>query len=712
MGLKGFYLDIEADGLYLQSTKIWYMRLSSLDRNRSVKVYPFRDDTARQQVLDFINSFEDKCYVVFHNGYGFDVWAMWRHLNITPRVGKQGSDWIEGKPVTFVDTYVLSMFLNPDLPKHSLAYLASGSEDEKMDYRQALIDAGAMSGDEPKGHEFSFYHPIMDTYCDDDVKAGIGVFFKLWKQATDLYTSVYGEGAWPHNSFRQVSKDYWLYQAQAHTGKYFHKDRAEKLVAHIEEKMAEIRAEVEPHLPPRPLKTAEQAFYRIPAKPFKKDGSFSSTMEKWLERHNAKVYYEDRWYVEAYGKESDLVPGEILPVTLPMEIDDNDELKDWFMREGWVPHDDFWNFKNGPDGKKMRDEKGKYIKTTPKIQNAGVICPNLLKMEADIPKKVVKFLSYRNRLGIVQGWLNNWRLSFDGRLSAEISGYTPTSRVKHRTVVNVPKASEKVLLGAEMRDLFGVEEGKWFIGCDASALENRTLAAYTFKYDDGWFAKMNLEGDIHTHNAFVFFPELHSKFDKNKPDLKEDKAFKPWRDKAKTGAYLLAFGGGAPKLASSLGLPKARGKQAYDDYWEGNKGLGLLKKAVERYYNTTGKGKFIPGKDGRLVSVRGANVLLSCLGQGLGAIAMSHAACFMDTWLGEMYIDEKGRPFYLYKGKQVKRISMVHDEYSWEVEDGIQEGICQFAEKGIVKAGEYLKMEVALAAEAKMAYNGTWKDVH
>ena len=80
----------------------------------------------------------------------------------------------------------------------------------------------------------------------------------------------------------------------------------------------------------------------------------------------------------------------------------------------------------------------------------------------------------------MHGWLNNWRIAFDGRLSAEISGYAPTSRVKHRTLTNVPKAAENVLLGAEMRDLFTVEEGMWFLGTDAAALENRTLASYTF----------------------------------------------------------------------------------------------------------------------------------------------------------------------------------------------------------------------------------------
>lgn len=52
------------------------------------------------------------------------------------------------------------------------------------------------------------------------------------------------------------------------------------------------------------------------------------------------------------------------------------------------------------------------------------------------------------------------------------------------------------------------------------------------------------------------------------------------------------------------------------------------------------------------------------------------------------------------------------DEYSWEVEDGIEDNVVKLAEKAIVKAGEYLKLSLPLAAEGKKSYQGSWKDVH
>lgn len=710
--LYGWCIDKETDDLYLLSKKVWYIRLKDInDPGKFLSVYPDRDGyvKAKEQIMDWANSYPDGAHVVGFNILGFDLWIGWKLLGIVPRVGKEGKDWFGGKHVQYVDGYVLSMFLNPDSMWHSLDYLSNGKEGEddgKINYRQSLIDAGALERDAPKGAEFKFFHPLLVPYCDGDVDATINVVKKLWAQAISMY-----KDSWLHRSFRQIQKDYWLYSAQAYTGVEFNKTKAEALAELVQKEMDIIRKEVEPLLPPRPLKSAEMAFYKMPAKPFKKNGDVSTNFEKWLEKHSA-TYDDISREIMAYGKVVKLEANKVFPVELPMEIDDNLEIKDWFIEQGWVAADDFWNFKKGPDGKNMRDDRGKLIKTTPKIQHQGNICPNLLKLEGEIPKKVVKFLSYRNRLGIVTGWLKNWRIEFDGRISAEISGYAPTSRVKHKTVCNVPKADCKVLLGSEMRDLFTVPEGYWYGGTDAAALENRTLSHHTFKYDGGKFARMQTEGDPHSFNAFAFFPILHKTFDIENQENKENPDFKPWRNKAKTGAYLLAFGGGAPKLASSLGLTKAAGQEAYDNYWLMNEGLGLLKKAVEAYFTSTGNNKHIPGIDGRIVSVRGKNVLLSCLGQGTGAIAMSYAACFMDLWLGEMYIDDLGRPYYLYEGKIVRRVSMVHDEYSWEIEDGVQEDIKRLTERAIVAAGVQLKLALPLAAEGKLSFEGSWRDVH
>ena len=418
--------DLEADNLYLLSKKIWYIKFKTLDGSRELALKPFEQgkEYCRKAILDFLSQF-DKPTIAGHNILGYDLWMLWKHLDLVPRIGKGGKDWIDNTEVGVVDTYALSSYLVPDSLSHSLEYLATGSESEKINFRQVLIDEGLLDPSAQKGSEFSFFSEHMVTYCD---RASIVVFDKLWSKGREMYS----DKVWPHKSFRQFQKDYWLYSAQAYSGVKFDKEKAVKLLEHIDEQMAAIKAEVDPVLPPRPLKTAEQAFYKIPSKPFKKNGELSETMLKWLAKHNARI--EDG-NILAYNLVVPLVANEILPVKLPMEIDDNNELKQYFLDSGWVPHEDFWNLKKDPiTNKPVRDERGNVIKTTPKIQNAGQLCPNLLKLNGDIPAKVVKFLSYRNRRGVVQGWLDNWRIEWDGRISAEISGYTPTFRVKHKTV--------------------------------------------------------------------------------------------------------------------------------------------------------------------------------------------------------------------------------------------------------------------------------------
>ncbi len=177
-------------------------------------------------------------------------------------------------------------------------------------------------------------------------------------------------------------------------------------------------------------------------------------------------------------------------------------------------------------------------------------------------------------------------------------------------------------------------------------------------------------------------------------------------------AYLLAYGGGVAKLASSLGLSKSEAQTSYDNYWSMNEGLGKLKQNVERYYDTKGGKKYIPAWDGRLLCARGKNILINLAGQSCGAIAMSIAACLMDAKLGDMYLDDLGRPYYLYKGKKVMRISLVHDEYSWLVEDGVNEEIRKMSVDCIIEAGVYLKLPLPLDGEGKMSFQGSWRDVH
>ena len=369
-----------------------------------------------------------------------------------------------------------------------------------------------------------------------------------------------------------------------------------------------------------------------------------------------------------------------------------------------------YNYQKDSNGKPVRDQKGKLIPTSPKIQEAGKICPNLMEMEGDLVKLVVKWLSLRNRQSVLQGWLNNPRLQMDGRIGAGRTGIAATHRQKHKVIVNVPKASEKVLLGKEFRSLFICEEGTKIAAGDAAALEGRVQGHYTWRYDNGATAKELLEGDPHSKTAKSVYVEELEHVDINAEDFsKDDPFFKPFRDKSKNIYYAALYGAGDAKIASTAGLPESRGKEISEKFWTANSATKALKDNLEKYWETVGIKKYVPAIDGRILITRKKSALLNTIFQSCGGIAMDYACCFMDAWLGGLKWKDR-KPYYLYKGYEVRRVGYYHDEIEFECEEPIAEEVARMIEKAIAKAGEFLKLNVPLAGEGKVGNN--WKETH
>lgn len=92
----------------------------------------------------------------------------------------------------------------------------------------------------------------------------------------------------------------------------------------------------------------------------------------------------------------------------------------------------------------------------------------------------------------------------DGRVPAKgILCATPTGRTTHREAVcNVPKASDKVVLGKEMRSIFCVCLPDVMLGADLDQIEARITAHYASLFDGGEYWRIIEEtGDIHQYNA-------------------------------------------------------------------------------------------------------------------------------------------------------------------------------------------------------------------
>lgn len=693
--------DIESDGFIFENTKIWTIVLKHVQSGERLKINPFKDKNAKTKILDFIFSFGDCPTIAGHFILGFDNFVLRNILNIDSTIGP---DTLDGKPVEFVDTFYLSMFLNPDRQGHSIEYFGEQLGLEKIDWRSRAIDLGLIDKNSKNGEEFMQWHPEMDEYCIRDVDVNERVLKNLKDEWKEIYKTPFEKTP----AFRCGQKSFYLMSCQELTGWKFNVEKAKQLAIRIEKMMEEIRSEVEPKLPPRALKNTEEKEYTMPAKPFKKNGDYSAAWENFVSKHNGVFNsHTNKW--NFYGKEYDVESKKLLDITLPMEMANQDQMKDWFLDQGWVPT--LYNYKRGEDGKPMRDAiTRQLIKTSPKIQEAGKICPNLLKMEGDIVKQVVKWLSLRNRQSVLNGWLENPRLAMDGRIGAGRTGIAASHRQKHRVVVNVPKASEKVLLGYEFRELWTSEDGYLIAAADASALEGRVQGHYTWKYDDGATARDLLEGDPHSKTAKSVYAKELEHIDITAPDFnKDDPFFKPFRDRSKNIFYASLYGAGDAKIASTAGLPEQRGKEISEKFWAANPATKQLKDNLEKYWEHTGQRKYLISIDKRILRTRKKSALLNTIFQSCGGIAMDYALCFMDKWLGKMYWKDR-KPYYIYKGYIVRRIGYMHDEAEFEAEEPIAEEIGEMIVKAISKAGEHLGLKVPLTGEAKTGKN--WKETH
>lgn len=696
-GQNAYILDIEANNLYPFQTKVWTLRIKRLGADDWLKLNPFNmsKEEVKKIVLDYLFR-EEKPFIVGHNYLGYDGWVMWKEFGLEMSVG---ADKICGRDVRYFDTLYASQYLLPDRENgHSLKSWGIRYGDFKIDYRNIAIELGLIEKSAPKGAEFSIWHPEMDIYCEKDCLITERLFTECFNQITE-------EDTW--NAFKLGQKSFYLMSAQAFTGFKFDKPAGEKLKIQIEQMIQELKLEVEPDLPQRKLKKSEEAFYTMPAKPYTQDGQFSSHMRNFIKNHEAEVIDEET--IRIKGEIYYISPKKIISATLPMNLEDQNALKDYFLESGWKPS--LWNVKKDAKGKAMRDEKKQLIKTSPKIQEAGKICPNLLELDGELPKKVVRFLSLRNRLGVLNGWLTNERLQWDGRLSAGASGIASTHRQKHVIVVNVPKAQDDVLLGKEYRSLFTVEEGNDLIGVDQAALEARCQGNWTYKYDNGESARELIDGDIHSKNAKAFYEEETVDIDILNPDFdKDSKEFKPFRSKSKNGYYGIIYGCSGDKLASTLGKPSKLGNTLLEKFWDANPALKKLKDRVEEFWKSKGNKKWIPGLDGRRLYSRSQHSLINLLMQSTASIIVDYSLCLFDQKMGGLKLDELGRPYYEFRNKIVKRVQYTHDEYGVEAESSISKEISEIMEWTMSEAGIRLNLSVPLVGEAKIGKN--WKETH
>lgn len=286
----------------------------------------------------------------------------------------------------------------------------------------------------------------------------------------------------------------------------------------------------------------------------------------------------------------------------------------------------------------------------------------------------------------------------DGRIEARaISIGTPTMRMRHSGVVNIPKAAKYVLFGAQCRDIFEssdcaleynprglIIDGHWIprgkrvlVGYDGAGLELRMLAHYV---NDPEYTRQILEGDIHTYNM-------------NLAGLNN-------RDQAKTFIYGFLYGAGGAKIGEIVNGTKADGDRLKAQFLDALPALAALIEEIK----SQGEQGYVVGIDGRKLWLRKddrgrpmTHKALNLLLQGAGAVVMKYAMVLLDEAIEE-------------EGLDAWKVLDQHDEGQYDVLPRDVDRVRHLMDNCVKAAGELLGMNIPLASDS--IAGSSWKWTH
>ena len=249
---------------------------------------------------------------------------------------------------------------------------------------------------------------------------------------------------------------------------------------------------------------------------------------------------------------------------------------------------------------------------------------------------------------------------------------TVTARASHSfpNLGQVPSVA--VPYGKECRELFTVPKGKKLVGIDVAGLEVRMLAHFLSRFDEGEYAKIVLDGDI--HEATRKMAGLES------------------RDVAKRFYYCFLYGGGIKKIAFVTGKSYIDAKRIKTRFLNN---LPALNKLLLQVQSVAERG-YLVGLDKRHIKVRSVHAALNTLLQSSGALVCKQ-------WLVEF--DKLTRKYL-----NAQQVVWVHDEIQIECEEKDANDIGELAVQAITKSGEHFNLRLPLTGGYKVGEN--WSETH
>ena len=292
----------------------------------------------------------------------------------------------------------------------------------------------------------------------------------------------------------------------------------------------------------------------------------------------------------------------------------------------------------------------------------------------------IRLLTLQKWLGQLSEGTNSWFNSIegDGCIHHSCTLATQTGRNAHRgpnlgQVVSAPWA----------RELFVPHPGMVMVGCDLEGLELRCLGHYLARFDEGSFADVVLNGDIHQQNA-----------DRVGCSRKEVKSL----------TYGFIYGAGDVKLGHILhpelsdSQKKQLGQELRRKFLDAIPGLEPLIDAVKERVRVSGR---LRALDGRPIFCRAEHAALNYLLQSAGAIISKR-------WVvvGQDMLDGAGLTY----DHDYTRCAYVHDEQQFSVLPSEAQNVVDIIEAAALKAGEYYNFRVPITASGDIGDN--WAATH
>lgn len=612
--------DIETNGLYDQADKLHCISIKVDDEPTYVYTSHWVEGSDGD-LQEAYSILNDADLLVGHNIINFDI----------PMLQKLGYDLTHKK---VHDTIIMSRLTYPnillqDANRKSVPPKLKGSHSLKAwGYRLRKLK-GEFGAEE---EQWKLLTADMVSYCRQDTEVTAKLYEKL------LTRNIPDEAIWLEQEFARVIS------RQEKYGVYFDMAKAKNL--HIELIEEVERAEEKLLETFTPLKTWTPKPY--PKVAYKKDGSKSQVL---LTQETLGCHYNDKgeW---GYFKEVHFNPSS------------RQHIARWLSEVyGWKPTE--------------HTDKG-----TP------IINENTLEsLEFEEGKILAHYFNVVKLKGQLADGKNAWlkMVGKDGRIHGRVNTLGAVSRRCTHSNPNMAQVpSGRAYKGHEARALFSVPVGKRLVGCDADALELRTLSHYMARFDGGKYAEIVDKGDKDNKT------DVHSV---------NQRAFGvPTRDDAKTTIYAMMYGAGDVKLASVLGSESADdGRRLRENFLRKTPAFKRLLEAVETQYKSNGTLKAL---DGNPYHIRSSHSALNTLLQGAGALVMKYYLVFLDRNLQQKFT----------AGKQFEFVLNVHDEVQIECDEGIAKEVARICEYTFDDVTKYLNFRIPLRGTADIGFS--WAETH